>query len=912
MIRNTPLTKTAAALIVFILAQPAIASEPSPPSPTDNNTPPARVTELYELIPADNEIQRQSLQSLLADLDKNDIAHICRDLLPPGAGDDSRPRKALHAITWHVWSATGLHQRQAYTDALTAALQSDQPTPVKRFLLQQLQRAGDPSAVRTLLKLLPNPDLCVPVAQSLLAIGGSEATAALRDFLPRAMPPCNIGIINALGDLGDREALSLLIQETRRGDCQTRIAAYSALAKIGDRMIYNRFHDDIRRAIRTGDDCFKEPFVLAVVLRIGEGMLAVDDQSSATALFQGLLRDPPEKKRPTHIKCAALRGLARSSTERTIYEIVTAFSTDEPAYRATARDIALTLKGSETTDALVAAIPDAPPDVRVALIEILGQRGDVSAVPAVRNALSDNNQNVRLAALPALATLRQGKAVRTFVDFLVKAEGEERSACKNVLVNLKDRWPSAVIARLLPNEPADVRADLLDVLRDRMATTQVDVVFEQAHDQNPQVRLAAIRALEKIAGERAIFGVMSLLDIARNEDERQAVENALVATCRRASQPDARAVPILAALNPQNPQQYKSLLTVLGHLGGPNTLTVLEQAVEDPRADVREAAFRALLHWPDADAAPTILELAQQTDTLKYHVLAIRAYANVIANAEQMPDDQRLQAYQAGLHTARRIEEKKLLLSKLGQLPTRNTILALRPYLEANALTAETMAALLNIADSLLPHDWHLAEEALALLIDVPEYLQPRVDEVRAHVADVHGFLTDWLVAAPFTIAGKAGHEILNTPFPPEESAIAPIAYETMPRTDDPDRFWYLDLDRVARGPHRVGYLLTYLHCPDTRTATLELGSDDGIKAWLNGHLIHENNALRGCSPGQDRVEIELSPGTNELLLKVSNDGGGWGACARVRNTDDTPARGICATTSPQQVPVSNTNDDAP
>jgi hypothetical protein len=73
----------------------------------------------------------------------------------------------------------------------------------------------------------------------------------------------------------------------------------------------------------------------------------------------------------------------------------------------------------------------------------------------------------------------------------------------------------------------------------------------------------------------------------------------------------------------------------------------------------------------------------------------------------------------------------------------------------------------------------------------------------------------------------------------------------------------------------------------------LELGSDDGIKAWLNQEVIHTNNALRGCGPGQDKVNAMLRQGWNELMLKVTNDGGGWGACARLRAPDGGAVTGV-------------------
>jgi len=57
----------------------------------------------------------------------------------------------------------------------------------------------------------------------------------------------------------------------------------------------------------------------------------------------------------------------------------------------------------------------------------------------------------------------------------------------------------------------------------------------------------------------------------------------------------------------------------------------------------------------------------------------------------------------------------------------------------------------------------------------------------------------------------------------------------------------------------------------------LLLGSDDGIKVWLNGKLVHSNNTLRGMSPAQDIVQVNLKAGWNSVLVKVTEAIGGWG-----------------------------------
>jgi CubicO group peptidase (beta-lactamase class C family) len=54
-------------------------------------------------------------------------------------------------------------------------------------------------------------------------------------------------------------------------------------------------------------------------------------------------------------------------------------------------------------------------------------------------------------------------------------------------------------------------------------------------------------------------------------------------------------------------------------------------------------------------------------------------------------------------------------------------------------------------------------------------------------------------------------------------------------------------------------------------------GSDDGIKIFLNGKIVHTNWIARGIKQDDDVVELDLNKGSNQLLVKVQNIDQGWG-----------------------------------
>jgi CubicO group peptidase (beta-lactamase class C family) len=80
-----------------------------------------------------------------------------------------------------------------------------------------------------------------------------------------------------------------------------------------------------------------------------------------------------------------------------------------------------------------------------------------------------------------------------------------------------------------------------------------------------------------------------------------------------------------------------------------------------------------------------------------------------------------------------------------------------------------------------------------------------------------------------------------------------------------------------------IAYAYTEVDLPEATRVSLGLGSDDGIRVWLNGVLVHENWVGREAAPDSDLIAVELQKGRNRLLVKIQNMQGPWGfACRRM------------------------------
>lgn len=127
------------------------------------------------------------------------------------------------------------------------------------------------------------------------------------------------------------------------------------------------------------------------------------------------------------------------------------------------------------------------------------------------------------------------------------------------------------------------------------------------------------------------------------------------------------------------------------------------------------------------------------------------------------------------------------------------------------------------------------------------------------------------------------------------------------------DRVWTLgelgpspDIDNVQRLVNSIGLadgeiedhsayaLITVDSAADQNGVTMDVGSDDAIKVWLNGEVVWTNAVNRTISESngfQDSFTINLTAGANLLLVKVSERERAWDMYAGIRTTFDAAGK---------------------
>ncbi|MBC7286557.1 MAG: discoidin domain-containing protein, partial [Armatimonadetes bacterium] len=155
------------------------------------------------------------------------------------------------------------------------------------------------------------------------------------------------------------------------------------------------------------------------------------------------------------------------------------------------------------------------------------------------------------------------------------------------------------------------------------------------------------------------------------------------------------------------------------------------------------------------------------------------------------------------------------------------------------------------------------------------------------------GFITRWLTLGP--IRGEDWQKLYQEDLLGGEEKARPAlglpgCGTTWTLRDFPPVAKLSEQELFGTIPNAAMYFAVYIMAPTPRRALLLVGSDDDVKVWVNGRLVHANSVARPVAADQDRAgPVELSGGWNLVLAKVVNRSGEWGFALRIVDESGRP-----------------------
>ena len=157
-------------------------------------------------------------------------------------------------------------------------------------------------------------------------------------------------------------------------------------------------------------------------------------------------------------------------------------------------------------------------------------------------------------------------------------------------------------------------------------------------------------------------------------------------------------------------------------------------------------------------------------------------------------------------------------------------------------------------------------------------------------------FITDWSLLGPFSTQEKHDldqdflleHGGETNILPRQEQKFRNSKNQTLKWRPTSGKREAINLVKEIGGLDDVtAYAFCQIESPTEEYVAFGLGSDDAVKVWINGLMVHQSQESRGVIIDQDQFIVKLNSGSNTCLIKVSQGMGDWGFV--IRSVDRFP-----------------------
>ncbi|MFC1526383.1 DUF362 domain-containing protein [Candidatus Latescibacterota bacterium] len=140
-----------------------------------------------------------------------------------------------------------------------------------------------------------------------------------------------------------------------------------------------------------------------------------------------------------------------------------------------------------------------------------------------------------------------------------------------------------------------------------------------------------------------------------------------------------------------------------------------------------------------------------------------------------------------------------------------------------------------------------------------------------------------WLLRGPFSHE-EGGEEPID---PADPGALPGEGGWTVPVYFHDDK---IDLDKYYDDPFNCAvYAYAEFDAPRTEAAELWVGSDEGMKVWINGELVYEHQGRRRHRLPNERLQIQLTEGHNSLLVRAEQGRSRFDFSVNICEVEDDP-----------------------
>jgi HEAT repeat protein len=301
---------------------------------------------------------------------------------------------------------------------------------------------------------------------------------------------------------------------------------------------------------------------------------------------------------------------ANPEIEQTVDKLIQPLADPEGEDRATAIG-GLVALGPQAPEALARGLENPDGDIRLGIVEALGQMPADTAVPLLIGALDDEDWEVRLAIVEALGVFRDRRAVGPLMKrFAVDDDDQVRYECLTSLGLIGDPAAVDLLVKGTSDHNPYVRMWAMEALCQMRDPHAESLALELLEDPDENVRTLVLASCANALDTP--HGNARLIDIALNADRFQGsvVARRFLVEHVQAAAPDSELRQQIrdAGLAALHGSQALGAALLLADIGDPSGKDQLVVALHDPNLLVRHHAAHLLGRIGDPTAVPPLIE----------------------------------------------------------------------------------------------------------------------------------------------------------------------------------------------------------------------------------------------------------------------------------------------------------------
>lgn len=736
-----------------------------------NRTLETKVADILNETPAQDGEKMDAMIREMLILGSPGIDMLTSMLVPPGTGDDSKVRYMLGSMAFYVTQNSKKTENDLYTTALLNKLTGCTNTQISSFLIGRLQITANETAVPELARRLKDRELVDPAVRALVSVGTEDAEKALIKALKDKDVAIQAAVVQGLGDMRSVKAGKAILKLVKTENEALKKACLYALANAPVAKAETLLMEEAKKHDFQLDNTNAVASLLIFARQLGE-----TGNQEACERICGQLISECNQPLNLRVKIAGLGILAGVYGERHMAELIKAMDSPYNVYRMAALGYALKMEGENNTMIWLDQLNKVKPEARAEIIFMLGERKDIKAIKGLEAAADDPDAGVREEARVALAKLNPEQALPMLLSQLREGgDAEELQHIGEVLRWVKTDRLMTALTTVYPELPVDSKVVAINIMSDKLAIQNWNLVFLETRSQNKLLRKTAIAALQHLAAKENIPELMELLMEVKDPDEIKDVQEAILVAARQIEPPEQRTDMLLEKFKKSSDGDKVKILGMLAGLGESEAMSATVHAYKNGSSRVKEAAFVALIHWSGPEAVAPLYEIAKSNQEDRDR--AVDGYVKLVDRSDITNDQKRL-FLEKIMPLTKDDNQKGQVIGSLGRTRTFQSLDLIGSYLDHPALQQAAAGAVISIA---LPSGSHpgysgflvrkyLGKAAQVLKGQEREYIKANIEKYLNEMPDGAGFvpmfngvdLSGWkgLVGNPKTRAEMSSDEL--------------------------------------------------------------------------------------------------------------------------------------------------------